>query len=129
MSPANNLTAARVNEIFDACVLNDGQDTSSIAVVGIDPDLTFRFDRALIEMHAEEILAMLHKLPDQFVSSDGGRYSDASKDYRGYQWTGINRTVRQLVVLGLAIGKVEFCQPREEWAALPGGVPNFRVKR
>lgn len=35
--------------------------------------------------------------------------------------------VEQLVQLGIALGKVKYCLPREAWKNLPGGVPYFMV--
>lgn len=37
--------------------------------------------------------------------------------------------VQELMILGLGIGKVVYCLPREVWSVLPGGVPYFMVKK
>lgn len=74
---------------------------------------------------------MLAELPDDFKISRGGSYSflNACLDKHGNQWTGLHRAQEELVRLGIAIGRVECCFPRETWAALPGGMPYFMVKQ
>lgn len=127
MSSQTRLGAARVNEIFSSCALRDDQDGSdSIEVEGIESDLIFRFDCALIEEHAAEIHDLLRQLPSQFLAR-GGSFLDCDKDNQGYSWADTYQTRQRLVVLGLAIGKVVFCLPRKWWHTLPQGLPYLRV--
>ena len=44
------------------------------------------------------------------------------------QWTGMQRSMEALMVLGIAIGKIEYMLPREAWPDLPGGVPYIVIK-
>ena len=56
-------------------------------------------------------------------------FLDACMDKHGNQWTDFHQTMEQLVQLGIAIGEVEYCLPRDLWSALPGGVPFLVVKQ
>jgi hypothetical protein len=55
-------------------------------------------------------------------------FLNACVDKHGNHW-GEHPSVEQLLVLGVAIGKIEYCLPREYWRALPGGVPYFMIKQ
>jgi len=44
------------------------------------------------------------------------------------QWTGLHERMEQLICLGMAIGKVSYCCPREMWPSLLGGMPYVRIK-
>lgn len=124
------LTADRVNSTFIDCLFKDGEDTSNyIAAEGITLTVGFHPDR--LEKHRHEIHDMLSELPDEFKTSGGGGYTflNACLDRHGNQWTGMHQTQEHLVQLGIAIGEVEYCLPREAWMALPGGMPYFMVKQ
>ena len=124
------LTAQHVEAVFMDCLLKDGEDTSDhIVAEGIVRTVGFHPDR--IEEHRQEIHDMLAELPDEFKTSGGGGYSflNACMDKHGNQWTGLHLTQEQLVQLGIAIGEVEYCLPRDMWVAFPGGMPYFIVKQ
>jgi hypothetical protein len=126
----NALTGDLVNTVFLDCLFKDGEDTAGhIVAEGIA--LTVGFHHGRIEEHRQEIHDMLAELPDEFKTSGGGGYSflNACMDKHGNQWTGMHQTQEQLVQLGIAIGEVEYCLPREMWSALPGCVPYFTVKQ
>lgn len=73
---------------------------------------------------------MLDKLPEQFHEATGGGWSflNACNDRHGNQWTGLHQRMEQLFQLGIALGRVSYCLPREFWSAMPGGVPYIVVK-
>ncbi len=126
----NTLTGDLVNTIFLDCLFKDGEDTSShIIAEGIVRTVGFHPGR--IEGHRQEIHDMLAELPDEFKTSSGGGHSflNACMDKHGNQWTGMHQTQEQLVQLGIAIGEVEYCLPREMWSVFPGGAPYFMVKQ
>lgn len=126
----NVIAADRVNSIFMACLFKDGEDTSDhIVAEGIVNIVGFHPGR--IEKHRQEIHDMLAELPDEFKTSGGGGYSflNACMDKHGNQWTGVHQTQEQLIQLGIAIGEVEYCLPREMWSAFPGGMPYLIVKQ
>lgn len=83
-----------------------------------------------LQDHAEQIMAMLLELPDEFRESGGGGWSflNACNDRHGNLWTGEHRVMGMLVALGLGLGVVKYLVPRDLWPALPGGMPYFVVK-
>lgn len=122
------LSAERVNEVFLDCLFKEGEDTSKyVKAEGIQMNVSFHPGR--LENHRVEIEVMLEELPDEFKKSGGGGMSflNACMDKHGEQWTGLHRTMEQLFLLGIAIGKVECLLPKEMWSALPGGVPYYVV--
>jgi hypothetical protein len=125
------LTADHVKAVFMDCLFKDGEDTSNHVVAeGIVHDVGFHPGR--IERHRQEIHDMLAELPNEFkASSEGGGWSflNACMDRHGNQWADLHLNQEQLVQLGIAIGEVEYCLPREMWGALPGGMPYFTVKQ
>jgi hypothetical protein len=122
------LTSQHVETVFAACLTKDGENTSDYIIAeGIIHTVGFHRDR--IEEYRQEIHDMLAELPDEFKASGGGGYSflNACLDRYGNQWTGLHQTQEQLVLLGIAIGEVAYCLPREMWSVFPGGVPYFVI--
>jgi hypothetical protein len=76
-----------------------------------------------------EISEMLSCLPVQFNEADGGGFSfmAACNDKDGNLWTGDQRVMDEMFMLGMAIGRVKSPLPRDMWSALPGGVPYYMV--
>lgn len=98
----------------------------AVLVHGVANDFGFVSER--VEKHRDEIASMLQDLPDEFHQKKGGGMSflQACMDKDGNLW-GEHRSIEQLVTLGIAIGQVKYCLPREMWSALPGGVPYLVV--
>jgi hypothetical protein len=120
------ISSERVTEIFTACL--SGKDNPNMLVVeGVVRK--FGFDKEKLDVHAQEIHNMLLQLPSEFIDGGGWSFLNACADKDGDQWTGDQAVVDQLVCLGIGIGKVEYCMPRELWSVLPGGVPYFVVTR
>jgi len=122
------LNSERIEQAFLDCLFKDCEDTSNyIKAEGIVLNVGFHPER--LESHRSEIDEMLGELPDEFQQSGGGGWSslNACNDKHGNQWTGLHRTMEQLILLGIAIGKVKFQLPRDIWASLPGGMPYFVV--
>ncbi|HEY0965468.1 MAG TPA: hypothetical protein VGE13_03235 [Candidatus Saccharimonadales bacterium] len=130
VTDTETLTPQHVETVFMACLFKDGEDISDhIVAEGIVQTVGFHPGR--IDEYRQEIHDMLAELPDEFKTSGGGGYSflNACMDKHGNQWTGMHQTQEQLVQLGIAIGEVEYCLPREMWMAFPGGMPYFMVKQ
>lgn len=124
------LIPEHVQAVFMACLFKDGEDTSDhIVADGIVQTVGFHPGR--IEEHRQEIHNMLAELPDEFRASNGGGSSflNACMNKHGNQWTGVHQTQEQLVQLGIAIGEVEYCLPRDMWKILPGGMPYIAVRQ
>lgn len=127
---SGTLSAERVISVFEDCLsIHKVAGQNTIMAEGIM--INVFFDRKKVEEHRQEIHEMLADLPDNFKSSGGGGYSflNMCLDRHGTQWTGIHETQEQLVQLGIAIGEVEYCLPRDYWPAFPGGVPYLTVKQ
>jgi len=122
------LTAAAVAKLFEVCEFNDSDlPRKRIVVEGIMSK--YALHRGRLQAHQGEIMALLAELPEQFRRTVGGGWSflNACEDRHGNQWTGLQRSVEQLVVLGLGIGKVEFMLSREQWHIFPGRVPYLMI--
>jgi len=123
------LTSNNVKAVFADCLYQKDENTDdAIMVEGIKAVFGFHPDR--IKSHKKNITSMLNGLPNNFKSSIGGGWSflNACEREDGVQWTSLHMIVEQLVCLGIAIGKVTYCLPRELWASLQGGVPYFIVQ-
>lgn len=128
MTASKGLSAKRVNEIFLDCLFKGGEDTSQYVPAS---GITFKtgLHPGRLEGHKAEIFALLDELPDDFKESGGGGMSflNACVDRHGTHWAE-HMTIEQLLLLGLATGKVSYpIADREMWRALPGGVPYFVV--
>lgn len=124
------IDAAKVEEIFKDCLFkkdeigDDGKPKGEmIEIEGITNRFGFHPDR--VKTHESEIIEFLRELPEQFHQNSGGGWSflNLCNTKNGEQWTGFHLRMEQLVCLGMAIGKVEYCLPRKAWPALPGGMP------
>lgn len=128
MNELTMLNAERVNAVFCDCVFQDGEDTKvHIQAEGITGKVGFHPRR--LESHRAEIETMLDELPENFRQSGGGGWTflNACNDRHGNQWTGLHLRMEQLFQLGIGIGKVQSCLPRELWSALPGGMPYYII--
>lgn len=125
------LSASRVEDILKDCLFRENEDTApGIKAFGIVTN--YGFEPGRLQTHTEEITALLHELPVEFMSKKNGggggwSFLNGCMDRHGNQW-GEQMNVEQLFCLGLAIGKVECLMPREMWAILPGGMPYYSVE-
>jgi hypothetical protein len=128
------LSADRVIDIMKDCLFDDedlGSDgktvpNDAVIVEGIVNNYAFNPKR--LNDHAKEIGELLLELPDEFLRSKGGGMSflNACMDRHGNHWAE-HRTMEVLFVLGMAVGKVKLCLPRDMWTVLPGGMPYYSV--
>lgn len=132
------LTAENVEAILRDCLDSDdlpertesdyAGDADYIIVGGILHKYALR--RAKLDQHAEEIIEMLAELPLEFRRNVGGGWSflNACMTNDGEQWTGFHRTMEQLFVLGIGIGRAQWVPSQADlWGAFPGGVPYVQV--
>lgn len=115
----------KISELVEFCSFNPDQDVTIgiIPVEGVVKD--FIFDPDKLESRKAEILEQIDGLPAEF--SEGWSFLQACMNKEGIQWGG-HKEMEELMVLGIAIGKIEICLPRALWMALPGGMPYFQVK-
>ena len=118
----------RVGAIFLECLYDESKDLETQVVVnGVINTASFNLDR--LKKHENEIYSILNELPDTFKASGGGGWSflNACTDKHGNIWTDFHMRVEQLVLLGIAIGKVQFILPRDLWSSLPGSMPYLAI--
>lgn len=125
---AVKLVGELVENIFLNCLFNDGEPTDPhVTAEGILSTACFNPER--LKKHETKIKALLLELPESFMQTGGGGMSflNACDDRHGNQWTGLHSTMDQLFQLGMAIGMVKLCLPRNMWSALPGSMPYYTV--
>lgn len=123
-----DLTSKNVEQVFMDCLFKDGEDTTNhLKSEGIINTVGFHPER--IEEHKQDIYKMLLNLPDAFHEKTGGgmTFLNACNDKHGDQWTGEQRIMEQLFLLGQASSAVKCLMPRSMWTALPGGMPYYVV--
>lgn len=127
------LSSKRVHAIMSDCLFRNEElpTDGSVppgAVVAEAVMLRCGMHPERLEGHRSEVEAMLNDLPDAFMENSGGGMSflNACMDKRGRQW-GEHACIDALVALGLGLGVVSFCLPRNLWSMLPGGMPYFVV--
>lgn len=124
------LTSKNVDELMMDCLFGDDTPENRARAVVVEGITTkFGFDPDKLAKHRDDITSMLFQLPEQFLQSKGGGWSflQACNRADGVQWTGLHKVMECLLMLGLAIGRVKCCMPREFWRVLPGGVPYYVV--
>src|SRR5690349_1578386 len=123
-----------VNNVFRDCLYMDDEVSgdeipdSAVLVRGILNNFAFHPGR--LESHRSEVRNWLAALPHQFRHNEGGGWSflNACDDEDGNQWTGLHLRIDQLFCLGMGLGLVKLCMPREMWNLLPGGMPYYTVE-
>ena len=141
------LTAMNVKTLLFGCLRNsekvpeefkditkdseDCQERNGIIFVrSIIGQMAF-FDAAKLEAHKKDIADMLMQLPDEFMfTGEGKGWSFVNTGIRktdGVLW-GEQRDMDWLLMLGRALGYVEWLLPRKMWKVLPGGVPYLVVR-
>lgn len=123
------LTAENVTNTVMACLYETPPEDTSKAVMVEGIVRRFGFDPERLKAREADIASMLSQLPKEFMADGGGGCSFLAACNRadGEQWTGLHQTMDELFCLGMAIGKVRLCLPRDLWSALPGGMPYYAV--
>jgi len=119
------LTAQRVDELFRYCLFKAGQDPqNALRVEGILREY-FVLHGARVQESREHIEALLAELPLEFQQFHGGgwAFTFVGHDRVGYVWTRQEHIKERLVVLGLAIDRIQFLALREKWKDCRGGPP------
>jgi hypothetical protein len=120
----SRLVPQEIRELLELCRFGDSDSADQKQTVrGVVH--TFRLHHDRVGAQRRKIEELLGELPTEFRRTGKGGWSFlyACMDRHGAQWTGFHRDIEILVVLGIAIGKVEFQFPREDWPALPGAMP------
>jgi len=131
------LTWEKVRDLGADCMTDNEFETLAEAEANPDmiivrgPVMTFAFGRAEVEAARSEIDDLLDELPDAFHEGRGEGWSflNLCEDRDGRQWTDQHRYAELLVVLGLAIGRVDYILPRDMWHISPGGMPYIKIRK
>ena len=124
------LTSKKVDEVLFKCFykpeeVQDGKKPDGcVEVQGINR--IFGFHPGRVKEQEAQIIEMLSELPETF--KEGWSFLNLCYDKYDRQWTGMQRSMEALMVLGIAIGKIEYMLPKEAWPDLPGGVPYIIIK-
>lgn len=125
------IDARRVNEIFEDCLFKDEETLDNneftskpILIKGITMYVGFNSER--LNENKDEINDLINKLHPNFKK--GWSFSNMClTDNDNNIWTGSHRTMEELLILGLAIKKIEYCCDRDMWSIFPDGMPYIRV--
>jgi hypothetical protein len=124
------LTAQNVhNTVIDCLFEEDTPENRARSVIVEGILYNFGFDPTKLEKHKEDIADMLRQLPPTFKQEVGGGWSFLNACIRavdGVQW-GEHRDMDALFSLGMAVGLVKSCLPREQWSQLPNGMPYYVI--
>jgi hypothetical protein len=121
----NHINSQEVEVAFLSCLCGNSEDGIEIAGVANK----YRLHRERLECTRALVSSWLTLLPPQFHKATGGGWSflNACDEADGTQWTGFHQRMEELFVLGLGLGLVQECTPREMWSLLPGGVPYYVI--
>jgi len=122
------LIAKNVSKIFVGCLFKEDEEKINYVMAkGIT--ITVGFHPKRLKQQKENIHNMLLQLPDSFIGGGGWSFLKMSLTKDNDIWTGLQQIMEQLLLLGLAIKKIEYCLPRSMWSSLPGGVPYLRISK
>lgn len=104
----------------------DGVPVNAVIVEGLVRSFGFHKERLAAAKPA--IDELLRQLPEEFNMNIGGGWSflQACMDRNGEQWTGLHKTMEELVVLGIAVGSANWLG-KNMMNELPGGMPYFEI--
>ena len=114
-----------IQKIIKYCLYNDDEVVNreipegAIIAKGIRMHIAFHPDR--LNECEDKIEELINDLPETF--NEGWSFLNMCLDRNNNEWTSSHRTMDELLILGLASGKLEYCCEREMWNVLPGGMP------
>lgn len=118
------LNAKRIDEVFRECLFSKDEDTSNmVKVEGIT--MTVGFNPNRLETYREEIESYAKEVPKGFTN--GMSFVHLCESDNGSMWTGLHQDMELLMLLLMAVGKMEYTHTREFWKILPMGVPALRL--
>lgn len=120
-----SLSVENVTKVFEACLVRDYEFGVEPVVAECATAVGFHSGR--LSDHEEVIREMLGKLDERFRGPRGMGFFDASETWDGTRWVGEegqeDKVIEKLVLLGLAIGAVEYIIPLKDCTDFP----DFRV--
>lgn len=129
------LTSDNVHNTFIDCLFKvDGTrpkkitPENTIAVRGVM--MNIGFDKAMIELHKQDIIDMILQLHENFMKTGTGKgwsFLNMNLNNDNRQWTDLHSTQDELVCMGMAIHKLFFLVERKLWGYLPHEMPYIVV--
>lgn len=121
-----------VNKIFLFCLFTDeeeyikAKENGNITMVnGIN--INVGFNKEKVKIYEQEISNILDNLHPTF--KEGWSFLNLCLDKNSSEWTSLHKDMQELLLLGLAIDKLEFCiADKEFWKLMPGNMPYIRVR-
>lgn len=129
------LNSKSVTDLFRFCLFEDSELTGEgservpkdgltmIKVMGININAGFHAGR--VAASTDKIVEMLNELPETF--HEGWTFLNMCLDKQGRTWTGFHKVMQELMMLGMAAGRMAYCLKRDMWLAFPGSVPYVRI--
>lgn len=103
------LKAERVEDIFQRCLLREGESTAeSIVCTPYVRSMRAEFSVARLEYKRGEVRRMLALLHSRLQSRKGGQFGLAYYTQRQAMWTTDPQHITELLLLGNALGLVRF---------------------
>ena len=122
------LTSENVDNIVKKCLAQKREEID-IIVDGIVNK--YGYKKEFLEANRDDICSLLRELPNEFFKApEGGggwTFLNACNDKHGNQWTSFHMKMEALFCLGMGLGIVKYCMPREMWGAFPGGMPYLEI--
>ena len=123
----NNLTSKNVLDTFLHCLFYKEEDaTNNVYAEGILLNANFHPER--LKSREKLISDMLKELPDSFRTT-GNSFLNMCINKDGEQWCDLHQVMEQLLLLGIAVGKVQYLQSRDCWGNFEGGMPYIFIKQ
>lgn len=117
------LTSNAVTELFLACCFKSGEMyENAIEEEGVT--IRIGFKKASLEEHKSKILELLDQVPGEFRTTGGGGWTlmNFCFDVQEMKW-GELLEAQELMLLGMAIGRVVYLNARADWPVQPMGLP------
>lgn len=118
------LTSDKVIGIYKECLMHDDEVKNNEPLVdftmaeGLRAITVFNTER--LNSRKSDIIQMVDELPN---IDAGPSFLALCMDKNGRQWTGDHGVMDLLVQLGIGVGALSYCLPRDMWTLLPGQVP------
>lgn len=119
------MNAEKVREMFLSCLFKTEElpPKDYVEVEGLTQKFGLHPQR--LAETKPVLIEMIDTLPEQFISGKGGGWSFLNLviDKDGHQWTDLQLTAQEFLVMCMGNGLARIQLPRDMWHVLPGGVP------
>lgn len=126
------IPSSRVHELFKKSLFNEVElingkpSLKPVVAEGVLINVGFHPER--IENAREEISMMIDSLNPDIDTDKGILFFHICRDRNGNRWTDSYQICEELVLMGIALGILEYSLPRDFWSFFPGSVPFIRKR-